>query len=130
MNEFFEIIFGAYTWVQLLAYVWFFIIGYIIYGLIETSGRDKQSVKTPKKWSWKFWFQDNKRRYLLTILCSYVFFRFYTELSGHPFGNFDAITLGLLGDGAATVIKKRIKSVNGNREELTTKIKREQGEIG
>jgi hypothetical protein len=130
MKEFFEIIFGTYTWVQLLAYAWFFIIGYIIYGLIETTGRDKLSSKTPKKWSWKFWFQDNWRRYLLTILCSYVFFRFYTELNGHPFGNFDAITLGLLGDGAATVIKKRVKAINADREELTTKIKKEQGEIG
>lgn len=130
MNEFFEIIFGNFTMVQLLAYAWFFIIGYIIYGLIETTGRDKLSRKTPRKWSWKFWFKDNWRRYLLTILCSYVFFRFYTELSGHPFGYFDAITLGLLGDGAATTIKKRVKGINGDREELTAKIKREQGELG
>lgn len=130
MDEFFQIIFGDYTMVQLLAYAWFFVIGYIIYGLIETTGRDKLSRKTPRKWSWKFWFKDNWRRYLLTILCSYVFFRFYTELSGHPFGNFDAITLGLLGDGAATTIKKRVKAINGDREELTTKIKKEQGELG
>jgi len=130
MEEFFEIIFGNFTMVQLLAYAWFFIIGYIIYGLIETTGRDKLSCKTPRKWSWKFWLKDNWRRYLLTILCSYVFFRFYTELSGHPFGNFDAITLGLLGDGAATTIKKRVKVINGDRGELTAKIKKEQGEIG
>mgnify|MGYP005847703491 CR=1 FL=1 len=130
MEEFINIIFGNYSLVQLLAYAWFFIIGYVIYGLIETTGRDKNSIKTPRKWSWKFWFRDNWRRYLLTILCSYVFFRFYTELSGHPFGDFDAITLGLLGDGLGATIKKRIKGINGNREELTTQIKREQGEIG
>jgi hypothetical protein len=130
MNEFFQIIFGDFTIIQLLAYAWFFIIGYIIYGLIETTGRDKLSPKTPQKWSWKFWFKDNWRRYLLTILCSYIFFRFYNELSGHPFGYFDAISLGLLGDGAATTIKKRVKGINGDREELTMKIKKEQGELG
>lgn len=130
MNEFFTILFGDHSIAQLMAFVVFFIIGYIIYGLIETTGRDKLSHKTPRRWSWEFWFKDNWRRYLLTILCSYIFFRFYTELSGHPFGNFDAVTLGLLGDGLGATIKKRIKAIHGDREELTMKIKREQGEIG
>jgi len=130
MSEFFTILFGDHSIAQLMAFVVFFIIGYIIYGLIETTGRDKLSRNTPKKWSWEFWFKDNWRRYLLTILCSYIFFRFYTELSGHPFGNFDAVTLGLLGDGLGATIKKRIKAIHGDREELTMKIKREQGDIG
>jgi len=130
MGEFFTILFGEYSVAQLMAFVVFFIIGYIIYGLIETTGRDKLSQKTPRKWSWKFWFKDNWRRYLLTILCSYVLFRFYSEISGHPFGYFNSITLGLLGDGAATTIKKRVIGINNNREELTAKIKKEQGELG
>lgn len=131
MDEFLKIIFGDFTsGVQLLGYLWFFIIGYLIYGLTETTGRDTLSSNTPKKWSWKFWFKDNWRRYLVTILCSYVLFRFYTEFSGHPFGNFDAITLGLIGDGVGATIKKRVKSVAGDREELTMQIKRENNEKG
>ena len=130
MDEFIKIIFGDFTWIQLFAYAWFFIIGYLIYGLTEATGRDISSPNTPKKWSWKFWFKDNWRRYLITILSSYIFFRFYTELSGHPFGYFDAVTLGLIGDGVGATIKKRVKAVGGDREELTTQIKREQGEIG
>jgi hypothetical protein len=130
MDEFIKIIFGDFTWIQLFAYAWFFIIGYLIYGLTEATGRDISSPNTPKKWSWKFWFKDNWRRYLITILSSYIFFRFYTELSGHPFGYFDAVTLGLIGDGVGATIKKRVKAVGGDREELTIQIKREQGEIG
>jgi hypothetical protein len=130
MNEFLKIIFGDFTLIQLLGYAWFFIIGYLIYGLTETTGRNVNSPNTPEKWSWKFWFKDNWRRYLVTILSSYVFFRFYTELSGHPFGYFDAVTLGLIGDGVGATIKKRVKIIGGNREELTTQIKKEQGEIG
>ncbi len=130
MDEFIRIIFGDFTCIQLFAYAWFFIIGYLIYGLTETTGRNVASPNTPKKWSWKFWFKDNWRRYLITILSSYIFFRFYTELNGHPFGNFDALTLGLIGDGVGAAIKKRVKAIGGNREELTAQIKREQGEIG
>ncbi len=131
MNEFFKIIFGDFpSWAALFGYAWFFIIGYVIYGLNETSSRDKKSSNTPVKWSWKFWLLDNWRRYLVTILCSYILFRFYTEFSGHPFGNFDAVTLGLIGDGVGATIKDKVKAVAGNQQELTMKIKRENGEIG
>lgn len=118
MSEFFHIILGDFTGVQLLGYLWFFIIGYIIFGLTEATGRDIQSPKTPEKWSWKFWFHDNWRRYLTTIMCTYVLFRFYTEVSGHPFGNFDAIALGLIGDGVAATMKQRVKMIGANREKL------------
>jgi hypothetical protein len=130
MDEFLKIIFGDFTWIQLFAYVWFFIIGYLIYGLTETSGRDIKSPNTPVKWSWKFWFLDNWRRYLTTLLCSYVLFRFYNELSGHPFGYIDAVQLGLIGDGIAAMLKERVKAIGGNQQELTLKIKKEIGEIG
>jgi hypothetical protein len=130
MNEFFKIIFGDFTWIQLFAYVWFFIIGYLIYGLGETTGRDVNSPATPKKWSWKFWFYDNWRRYLTTILCSYIFFRFYNIISGHDFGYIDAVTLGMIGDGVAATIKERVKAFGADREKLTAEIKKENGEIG
>ena len=131
MGVFFKIIFGDFTWLQLFAYAWFFVIGYLIYGLTEVTGRDIASPNTPKKWSWKFWFYDNWRRDLTTLLCSYVFFRFYNEISGHPFGYIDAVTLGMIGDGVAVTIKERVKGFGAaNRDELTLKIKKENGEIG
>lgn len=118
MEEIIKIIFGDFTWIEIFGYVWFFLIGYVLYGLTETSGRDIQSKNTPQKWNWKFWFFDNWRRYLTTMLCTYVLFRFYTEVSGHPFGNFDAISLGLIGDGVAATIKTRVKTIGGDREKL------------
>jgi hypothetical protein len=118
MSELLKTMFGEYTGIQLLGYLWFFIIGYAIYFLTETSGRDVQSPATPKKWSWKFWFFDNWRRYITTILCTYILFRFYIEICGHPFGNFDAVSLGLIGDGIAATVKRRVKAVSGDRDEL------------
>jgi hypothetical protein len=57
-------------------------------------------------------------------------FRFYTEFSGHPFSNFDSITFGIMGDGAAATIKKRIGAIGGDRDKLTTQINIENEEIG
>jgi len=118
MSELFEIIFGAHTQVQLLGYLWFLLIGYIIYGLNETSSRDKLSVKTPKIWKWRFWVKDNWKRYLFTILSTYVMFRFYVEFVGHEFTNFEALMMGLIGDGIGATAKNRVAMVKADREKL------------
>jgi hypothetical protein len=118
MGELMKTIFGEYTNIQLFGYFWFFFVGYLIYGLTETTGRDVDSSSTPKKWNWKFWFYDNWRRYLTTVLCTYILFRFYVEICGHPFGNFDAVSLGLIGDGIAATMKKRVKTIGADREKL------------
>jgi hypothetical protein len=118
MNEIFKIIFGDYTFVQLFGFIWFFIIGYIIYGLTETIGRDKTSIITPPKWNFNFWFKDNWRRYLVTFLSTYVYFRFYIQFVGHPLANFDALTIGLIGDGIGALLKKKVKAFSADRVKL------------
>lgn len=126
IKDIIDIVFGNFTLLQLFGYLWFFIIGYIIYGLTEVSGRDVDSPNTPKKWSWKFWIMDNWRRYLTTILCTYVLFRFYTEISGHDFGYFDAVCLGLIGDGVSVTIKNRVKGLGANREKIMTNMNQQE----
>lgn len=120
MDELLKVIFGDYTTVELLGFLWFFIIGYAAYGLVETNRRDVNGNKTPKKWSWNFWLKDNLRRYITTLLCTYILFRFYTEFIGHEFNYFEALVTGLLGDGVAAIMKKKLKIVAGNREKLMT----------
>lgn len=97
--------------------------------MTETNSRNIQSPNTPKKWSWKFWFYDNWKRYIATVLCTYVLFRFYSEFSGHSFGDVDAVTLGLVGDGIAAMLKKKIKSVVGaDREKYLNQTEKENNE--
>ena len=121
LEELMKIVWGDFTFVQLIGYIWFFIIGYVIYGLNETTGRDVNSGHTPKKWNWKFWFHDNWRRYLTTLLCTYILFRFYNEISGHEFGYFDAVTMGMIGDGVSVAIVSRVKGLGSDREKLMVK---------
>jgi hypothetical protein len=118
MNEIFKIIFGDYTFIQLFGYMWFFIIGYVIHALPDVIGRDKSGINTPAKWNFKFWFKDNWRRYLVTFLCSYVFFRFSIEVSGHSFSNFNSLTLGILGDGTGALLKSKVKLFSADRKKL------------
>ena len=117
MGEFImETILGGYTMIDALGYLWFFLIGYTIYGLNETSERDKQSKNTPKEWSWKFWLNDNWKRYLVTILSTYIMFRFYVEIVGHEFSNFEALMMGMIGDGIGAKAKKKVGTLRNNRK--------------
>ena len=118
MNEIFKIIFGDYTFVQLFGYMWFFIIGYVIHTLTGVIGRDKSGVNTPAKWNFKFWFKDNWRRYLGTFLSTYIYFRFYIQFAGHPLTDFDALTIGLIGDGIGALLKHKIKLFSADRKKL------------
>ena len=118
MNEIFEVIFGAYTWIQIFGFTQFLGIGYLIYGLNETSNRDKLGSNTPKKWKWKFWIKDNWRRYLVTILTTYIMFRFYVEFVGHEFTNFEAVMMGLSGDFVGSIMKNKFKKVKADRKKL------------
>ena len=122
MSGFIKIVLGDFTPVEAIGYAWFFIIGYLIYGLTEVSGRDNSSKNTPKEWSWKFWFHDNWKRYLTTILCSYIFFRFYNELSGHSFSNIDAVMLGMIGDGMGATIKNRAFNLKESRIKIMSEL--------
>lgn len=122
MNEIFNVIFGNITGIQLFGYIWYFFIGYLIYGLNETSNRDVSSKNTPIRWSWIFWFKDNWRRYLVTILCTYVLYMFNTVLSGNEFSNFDAVSLGLIGDGIGATLKNRTIAIGANRKKIMNNI--------
>ena len=126
MNEIFKIIFGDYTFIQLFGYMWFFIIGYVIYALTEVIGRDKSGIDTPVKWNFKFWFKDNWRRYLGTFLSTYIYFRFYIQFVGHPLANFDAFTIGLVGDGIGALLKSKIKVFSADRKQLMIEYKSDQ----
>ncbi|MGV9142098.1 MAG: hypothetical protein ACOC1X_04085 [Promethearchaeota archaeon] len=117
MSEFIvETILGGYTLTDALGFLWFFLIGYTIYGLNETSERNKESTNTPKDWSWKFWAGDNWKRYIVTILSTYVMFRFYVEIVGHEFTNFEALMMGLIGDGIGAKAKKRVGGLRNKRK--------------
>jgi hypothetical protein len=122
MNELIQIIFGEYSIIQLFGFAWFFFIGYVIYSLNETSDRNVNSISTPKKWSWKFWINDNWRRYLASFLATYVLFRFYIEIQGHPFTNLEALILGILGDGIGAYAKNKISVLKADRNKIVEKI--------
>lgn len=120
MEELLTRLFGEYTIIDLIVFLWFMVLGYIYRALDETTLRNKESRNTPKKWSWVFWFKDNWRRYIVTIIATYIIFRFYLEIIGHELTEFEAFMIGLTGDNIGNSAKQRITSVKGNRDKMNS----------
>lgn len=116
MEELLFRIFGGYSFIDLIVFGFYILIGYCIRAFDETSMRDKTSSKTPKKWSWKFWYNDNYKRYIVTILSTFIFFRFYVEFIGHDLTELEALMIGLIGDDIGITAKERLKTFKKDRE--------------
>lgn len=111
-------IFGGYTYVDIIVFGFYIFIGYLIRAFDETSMRDKTSDRTPKKWSSKFWIKDNYKRYIVTILSTFIFFRFYVEFIGHDLTELEAVMIGLIGDDIGLTAKERIKGFKTDKEKV------------
>lgn len=123
MTEFFKIIIGGYSAAQLFGFIWFFAIGWLITTLDDVTGRDVESSRTPRRWSWHFWFLDNWRRYIVTVLSTYVMFRFYNELTGHPLTEFECLMLGMVCDNIGRFAKRYVYIAKANRQQLMSEYK-------
>lgn len=111
-------LFGGYSVWELIGYGVFFILGMFLYSYLEVENRNKLSNNTPKKFSWKFFYKDNIKRYVASVLLVYVLFRFFIEMTGQELNEFTALLMGFTGDGVIGMKKKSIKGLNTNRDNL------------
>lgn len=122
MEEILMRIFGGYDFADLFVFGFYILIGFLIRAFDETSQRNKNSDKTPKKWSWKFWVNDNYKRYIVTILSTFIFFRFYVEFVGHDLTELEALMIGLIGDDIGLTAKERLGMFKSDRKKLLKEI--------
>jgi hypothetical protein len=118
MKEFFEIIFGAMSAGQWLAYLLLAVLGTVLFTWMEVDQRDVASPRTPKSFSWSFLARDNIRRYILTLLLIFVQMRFFKDINGVDLTPYMAIVLGFGSDGIAGFSKRKIKRLQADRERL------------
>jgi len=121
MEELYKMIFGEYTIWQTLGFYFFMLVGVGAYGVMEVQNRDLDSLKTPKKFSWKFWYKDNLKRYAATIIFLYVQFRFFKELTGTELSEYASFLLGFSSDGIVGMQKKTTKFLSSDREKIIKK---------
>ena len=118
MNDFITSISGGYSLGMWLAFLFFAVLGAIAFSWMEVDNRDQKSPKTPRKFSFRFLFRDNARRYLVTAILIYVQFRFFKEINGQPLTEYVCFLIGFGADGIAAFGKKNTKVLKADREKL------------
>jgi hypothetical protein len=118
MDKLWLMLFGGYDIWELIGYSIFFVLGMFLYSYLEVENRDKLSKNTPTKFSWKFWYKDNVKRYMASVLMVYVLFRFFIEMTGQELSEFTAMLMGFTGDGVVGMKKRSIKGLNSNRDKI------------
>jgi hypothetical protein len=107
MKEFFSLLLGNQTGVYFLALIFFALLGAGISLLLQTTARDVVSPATPKHFSWVFFWIDNWKRIVLSLLLIYVALRFAPDLFGVTINEFWALAIGFANDKIAQALKDK-----------------------
>lgn len=118
MEQFTEMIIGHITLAEFMGYLFWVIVGTLIYQLMEVKDRNKHSDRTPYQFNLKFWFLDNWKRLLVTFLLILVNIRFWENLTGSELTEYTAFLVGFGSDGVAGFLKKRTGKVKIHRQKL------------
>jgi sterol desaturase/sphingolipid hydroxylase (fatty acid hydroxylase superfamily) len=71
---------GGMTPSHLLAALSFAACGWFVYKAVTAATRKKSSKRTPVKWDWKFWIQDNWLEALQHMIITFMLVRFASEI--------------------------------------------------
>ncbi|MDR2038972.1 MAG: hypothetical protein LBQ60_13700 [Bacteroidales bacterium] len=90
-------------------------IGVMLTLLLDISQRDKESPRTPRRWSWPFFWRDNMLRFILNLLVAVALIRFWPDIKGEEISMFYCFCTGLCFDSlyiAVRAVRKRWKMDN------------------
>jgi len=107
MKEFLNLLFSGVAPVVFLVFVIYAYIGLGINLLVDILSRDKFSINSPFKFSWKYWWQDNNKRLIISLLLIPVIVVLWKMMIGGDLNNYTAFMIGWTGDAIANLLKKR-----------------------
>lgn len=106
-----DIILSGFTPKQFLE-LWFFaIVGILISTLWDASTRKPWTEGSPVRFSFKFFINDNARKFYVSLLLVYVVFIFSNEVAGIAINKYYALIVGLSFDKLAILAKKKYSKV-------------------
>lgn len=114
MNEIVSYLIGDLGVAKFFAAFIFALIGVSLSLLWGTTQRNPESDKSPVHFSWNFFWNDNTKRILKsiisTILTVFVSIRFMKDLFGIEFSMVGSLLIGLFLDQVVAIIKKKKES--------------------
>ena len=106
MNDFISLLTGDLTLSHFLAGILFVGLGLLLTLLLDISQRNKDSPRTPRKWSWSFFRRDNMLRFILNLLTAVVLIRFWPDIAEKEISMFQCFCIGLCFDSLYILIRE------------------------
>ena len=107
MKEFLQLVIGTEHWPMYFAEWFFAFVGIALSLLLGAATRKPASSTSPVEFSWKFFWSDNFRRIVATLLLVFVSLRFANDIFGVDMTLWGALGIGLSHDLLAGVLKKK-----------------------
>lgn len=107
MNGLSEHILGTGDITKFIACVFFALVGTVISLLVHASNRNKNSTKTPYKFSFVFLIADNWQRIMLNLLLILVTIRFCKEITGLELNMFVSLLIGISYDKIGEYLRNK-----------------------
>lgn len=105
LKEYLTLLFGGASPAYIAAAWTFALIGIILSLRLQIIKRDVASARSPIRWSWSFFFLDNAKRMVTTVLLTFVALRFCQELLGIRLTMWFSLLIGLGLDKIAQFLK-------------------------
>mgnify|MGYP003338845954 CR=1 FL=1 len=102
-----ELIFGTNDWRFLLAGFFYLNVGIFLASVVNTTGREPNSDRTPFRFSWRFFAKDNWKRWAKSVLFGVVAMRFCHELLNQQLTTYIALMIGFSIDGIIAILTRK-----------------------
>ena len=107
MKEFIALLLNGITPVQFVVFLLYAYIGLVANLGVDIIKRDKKSVKSPVKFSWKYWWTDNKNRFIISVILIPIAVVMFTMITGKVMNIMNAFMIGWAGDAISEIIKRK-----------------------
>jgi hypothetical protein len=107
MRQFITALLGSIPLPVFVGLLFFALFGAVLSLLLQTTSRDVKSEASPVHFSWSFFFLDNWKRIVTTLMLIYVALRFAPDLMGIEISNFWALIIGFGNDKIAQFLKDK-----------------------
>jgi len=107
MKEFFYLLFNGITPIQFCVFMFYATGGLLLNLLFDICGRRPESLTSPKKFSIKYWFNDNWKRILISFILLPIIIILFSEIMGNEINIGNAFFAGFSSDAIANLLKRR-----------------------
>lgn len=107
MKEFISLLFNGLSMIQLIVFMIYGFGGLLLNVIFDICKRDPMSPNSPIKMNIRYWWKDNWRRLIVSIVLLPLAIILFNQIMGSEINQMNAFFAGFSADAIAEIIKRR-----------------------